>query len=193
MQLTRDDLLSLEQYAAERNAFRARVMAHKKNRRLPLGEHLSLYFEDALTMQYQIQEILRAEKLFEANEINEELDAYNPLIPDGSNLKVTLMIEYKDPQSRTEALAKLIGIERQTWLQVEGFAKVFAIANEDLERETEDKTSAVHFLRYEFTPEMIAALKEGVSMNAGVEHVNYTQQLAPIPENVRDSLQNDFA
>jgi DNA primase large subunit len=192
MQLTRDDLLSLEQYSAERNAMRQQVMAHKKNRRLAIGEHLSLYFEDKLTMQYQIQEVLRAERIFEAAEINQELEAYNPLIPDGSNWKVTLMVEYKDPLERASALSKLIGIERQTWLQVDGFDKVYAIANEDLERETEEKTSAVHFLRYELSPEMIAAAKQGTAINAGVEHENYSHSLLSIPANIRDSIVQDF-
>ena len=193
MKLTRESLLSLEQYSIERNAFRERVMAHKKNRRLPVGDHLSLYFEDEVTMQYQIQEILRAEKIFEANDIEEELAAYNPLIPDGSNLKVTLMVEYKDADERAIALSRLIGIERKTWIQVAGFDKVYAIANEDLERETEDKTSAVHFLRYEFDDGMIAATKEGAAINVGVEHENYQHELLPIPQNIRDSLQADFA
>ena len=193
MLLTREDLLSLEQYSAERNAFRERVMAHKKNRRLPLGEHLSLYFEDRLTMQYQIQEVLRAEKVFEADGIEEELAAYNPLIPDGSNWKVTLMVEYKDAGERAKALTQLIGIERKTWLQVDGFEKVYAIANEDLERETDAKTSAVHFLRYELSDEMVASAKQGSAINAGVEHENYSHELNPIAENIRVSLVGDFA
>jgi len=193
MQLTRQDLLSLEQYSAERDAFRERVMAHKKNRRLPLGEHLSLYFEDKLTMQYQIQEVLRAEKVFEADGIEEELAAYNPLIPDGSNWKVTLMVEYKDPAERADALTQLIGIERKTWLQVEGFDKIYAIANEDLERETDAKTSAVHFLRYELSNEMVAAAKQGASINAGVEHTNYSHEENPIADNIRASLAADLS
>lgn len=193
MQLTKEDLLSLEQYSAERDTFRARVMAHKKNRRLPLGEHISLYFEDKLTMQYQIQEVLKAEKVFDAEGIEDELAAYNPLIPDGSNWKVTLMVEYKDAEERAQALTQLIGIERKAWLQVEGFEKIYAIANEDLERETDEKTSAVHFLRYELSDEMIAAAKQGVNINAGVEHENYTHEQSPIAENFRTSLIADFA
>lgn len=193
MKLIRENLLSLEQYSIERNAFRERVMAHKKNRRLPVGDHLSLYFEDGLTMQYQIQEILRAEKIFELNDIEQEIEAYNPLIPDGKNLKVTLMVEYKDADERAVALSNLIGIERKTWIQVVGFDKVYAIANEDLERETEDKTSAVHFLRYEFDDAMIASAKEGAAINVGVEHENYQYELLPIPQNIRDSIQADFA
>lgn len=193
MQLTKEDLLSLEQYSAERDTFRAQVMAHKKNRRLPLGEHLSLYFEDKLTMQYQIQEVLKAEKVFDAEGIEDELAAYNPLIPDGSNWKVTLMVEYKDAEERAQALTQLIGIERKTWLQVEGFDKIYAIANEDLERETDEKTSAVHFLRYELSDEMIAAAKQGVNINAGVEHENYSHDQSPVAENFRASLTADFA
>ena len=193
MHLNKEDLLSLEQYSIERDAFRQRVMAHKKNRRLPIGEHLSLYFEDKLTMQYQIQEVLRAEKVFEADGIQEELDAYNPLIPDGSNWKVTLMVEYKDPAERAKALTQLIGIERMTWLQIEGFDKIYAIANEDLERETDAKTSAVHFLRYEVSDEMIAAAKQGAAINAGVEHENYSFEQRPVGENIRASLSSDFS
>lgn len=193
MHLNKEDLLSLEQYSIERDAFRQRVMAHKKNRRLPIGEHLSLYFEDKLTMQYQIQEVLRAEKVFEADGIQEELDAYNPLIPDGSNWKVTLMVEYKDPAERAKALTQLIGIERLTWLQIEGFDKIYAIANEDLERETDAKTSAVHFLRYEVSDEMIAAAKQGAAINAGVEHENYSFEQRPVAENIRASLSSDFS
>ena len=193
MQLTRQDLLSLEQYSAERDAFRERVMAHKKNRRLPLGEHLSLYFEDKLTMQYQIQEVLKAEKVFDAEGIEEELAAYNPLIPNGSNWKVTLMVEYKDAEERAQALTQLIGIERKTWLQVAGFDKIYAIANEDLERETDAKTSAVHFLRYELSDEMITAAKQGVNISAGVEHENYTHEQIPVAENFRGSLIADLA
>lgn len=193
MQLTREDLLSLEQYSEQRDAFRQKVMAHKKNRRLPLGDHLSLYFEDRLTMQYQIQEVLKAEKVFDAEGINEELEAYNPLIPNGSNWKVTLMVEYKDAEERAHALTQLIGIERKTWVQIDGFDKIYAIANEDLERETDAKTSAVHFLRYELSDEMIAAAKQGASINAGVEHDNYSHQQSPVADNIRDSLAADLA
>jgi len=190
--LSREDLLSLEQYSVERTEMRSNVMAHKKNRRLPIGDHLSLYFEDRLTMQYQVQEILRTERIFEAAEIEEELEAYNPLIPTGKNWKVTLMVEYSDPAERVIALAKLIGIERQTWLQVDGHDKIYAIANEDLERETEDKTSAVHFLRYELTDAMIAALKDGSALHAGVEHENYTHDVSPVAGNIRDALIADL-
>ena len=193
MHITREDLLSLEQYSIERDTYRRGVMAHKKNRRLPLGDHLSLYFEDKVTMLYQLQEILKAEKVFDAEGIQEELDAYNPLVPDGSNWKVTLMVEYKDADERAVALTQLIGIERKTWLQVVGFDKIYAIANEDLERETDEKTSAVHFLRYELSDEMIAAAKQGTAINAGVEHENYHFEQIPIAGHIRDSLTADFS
>lgn len=190
--LTRDDLYSLEKYAEIRPEMRTKVMAHKKNRNLAVGPHVTLYFEDPLTIQYQIQEMLRAEKIFDAEGIQEELDAYNPLIPDGSNWKATMMIEYVDPEERIEALKKLIGIDRKTWVQVEGFDKVYAISNEDLERETEDKTSAVHFLRFELTPEMVEAVKNGAAISVGIDHENYHYAVSPIPENYRQSLANDL-
>ena len=158
--LTREDLYSLEKYAAVRTEFRAKVMAHKANRRLAIGPHATLYFEDSLTMQYQVQEMLRLERIFEPEGIQQELDVYNPLIPDGSNWKATFMVEYEDVEERRAALARLIGIEKTVWVQAEGCGKVYAICNEDLDRETEDKTSAVHFLRFELTPEMVAAIKQ---------------------------------
>ena len=160
-QLKKSDLYSLEKYATVRDDFRAEVMAHKKLRYIQLGENLRLLFEDRMTMQYQVQEMLRIEKIFEADGINEELEAYNPLIPDGENLKAVMMIEFSDVDERKDALAKLIGVERETWLQVDDFDKVYPISNEDLERETDEKTSSVHFMRFEFTPEMISALKNG--------------------------------
>ena len=189
--LTRDDLYSLEQYAEARPAFREKVLEHKKNRRLDLGTNAALYFEDRLTMQYQVQEMLRIEKIFEADGIQEELDAYNPLIPDGRNLKATMMVEFSDVEERKAALARLIGVERKIWLQVDGFEKVYPIANEDLDRETEDKTSSVHFMRFEFEPGMIAALKEGAAMQAGVEHPDYHYEIT-VDAAVRDSLVKDF-
>lgn len=190
--LSRDDLYSLEQYAEQRADFRARVLEHKKNRQVYLDPHHTLYFEDRMTMQYQIQEMLRIEKIFEAEGIQEELDAYNPLIPDGSNLKATYMIEYEDVEERKAALAQLIDVEDKVWVQVEGFDKCYAIADEDMERDTEDKTSAVHFMRFEFTPEMIEAAKGGSDINMGVDHENLTVAQTPIPRNVRDSLVADF-
>ena len=191
--LTRNDLYTLEQYAVERPGFRARVMAHKKNRRVPLGDIAALYFEDRLTMQYQIQEMLRAERIFEPDGIQEELDAYNPLIPDGSNLKATFMVEVADEEERRQALARLRGIEDEVWLRVEGFDPVFAVADEDLERENEEKTSSVHFMRFEFTPEMIAAARGGAAMGAGISHSAYTRQLEPLPAGIRDALVQDFS
>lgn len=189
--LTHEDLYSLEKYSNIRNDFRAKVMEHKKHRRVAIGAHAALYFEDQLTMQYQVQEMLRIERIFEAEGIQEELDVYNPLIPDGMNWKATFMIEYDDVEERKQALAKMIGIERALWVQVEGFDKVNPIANEDLERETEDKTSSVHFVRFELTPEMAAAVKQGAQIKAGIEHPAYTEQTTLSPE-VRDSLAGDL-
>jgi len=190
--LARNDLYSLEQYASERNEFRAKVMAHKKNRYIDVGNHVVLFFEDRLTIQYQVQEMLRAEKIFEASGIQEELDAYNPLIPDGNNWKVTFMIQYDDPDERKVELAKLIGIEKKTWVQVAGFDKVYAIADEDLERENEEKTSSVHFLRFELQPEMIAAVKSGAEVNVGIDHEHYRKQVSPIPTVIRDAIAKDL-
>jgi hypothetical protein len=189
--LKRSDLYSLENYAVIRDDFRAEVMAHKKLRHLQLGENLRLLFEDRMTMQYQVQEMLRIEKIFDAEGIEDELGAYNPLIPDGQNLKVVMMIEFSDVEERKGALAKLIGIERKTWLEVAGFDKVFPISNEDLERETDEKTSSVHFMRFEFTPEMISALKGGAEMKAGVDHAEYQYEMV-VDERVRQSLVGDF-
>jgi hypothetical protein len=173
--------------------FRAQVMQHKKNRQVGIGPHATLYFEDRLTMQYQVQEMLRAERIFESGGIQEELDAYNPLIPDGSNWKATFMIEYVDEQERREALARLLGIENNVWVQVEGFDKVRPVADEDLERETEDKTSSVHFMRFELTPDMVAAVKSGAGIGMGIDHENYSHQVDPLPGNIRDSLAEDLA
>ncbi|MHB1292173.1 MAG: DUF3501 family protein [Sulfuricella sp.] len=189
--LSRDDLYSLEKYAAIRPEFRARVMEHKKHRRVRIGDHAALYFEDALTMQYQVQEMLRLERIFEPEGIQEELDVYNPLIPDGSNWKATFMVEYEDEGERRAALARLIGIEKHVWVQAEGCGKVYPIANEDLERETEDKTSAVHFLRFELTPEMVAAVRQGAAVRAGIDHPGYREEVE-MPPQVRDSLAGDL-
>jgi len=191
--IARESLLTLEAYAKERNAFRARVMKHKKDRTVHLGGHVTLIFEDELTMRYQIQEMLRAERIFEEAGIQDELDVYNPLVPDGRNFKATLMIEYPDVEERRERLAVLKGIEDRVWIQVEGCKRVYAIADEDLERETEEKTSSVHFLRFELAEEMAAALKYGVGLAIGVDHPNYTAALDPVPSNVRASLVNDLA
>jgi len=191
--LTRDDLMSLEVYAERRAEFRAEVIAHKKNRKVALGEHATLYFEDRLTIQYQVQEMLRVERIFEREGIQEELDAYNPLIPDGSNLKATFMIEYPDEAERKQALARLVGIEDRVWVQADGHDRVFAIADEDLERETEEKTSSVHFLRFELTDAMAGALKRGAALNVGVDHANYVAEVSALPGAVRDSLCGDLS
>ena len=190
--LTRSDLLSLERYAAERAGFRTRAIAHKKVRGLALGAHASLLFEDRLTVQYQVQEMLRIERIFEAAGIQEELDAYNPLIPDGSNLKATLLLEFPDPDERTRRLAQLAGIEHRVYAQVAGHPRVFAHADEDLERSTQDKTSAVHFLRFEFAPPMIAALRAGAALAIGVEDPRLPVHVE-VPGATRTALLADFA
>jgi len=190
--LSRKDLYSLEEYAEIRDDFRARVMQHKKNRRLDLGNNLVLLFEDRLVMQYQVQEMLKAEKIFEADGIQEELDAYNPLIPDGTNWKATMMIQYADIAERQQMLKKLVGIENSIWLRVDGQDKIYPIADEDLERATDDKTSAVHFLRFELTPAMIADIHKGSNISAGVDHENYNVTLDAIPDNVAKSLAEDL-
>jgi len=190
--ITRDSLLTLEAYARVRSKFRAEVLAHKKNRTVRLGENITLIFEDELTVRYQIQEMLRIEKTFEDGGIQDELDAYLPLIPDGTNLKATMMIEYEDADVRKTQLALLRGIENQMLAQVDGQPAVHAIADEDLARENEEKTSAVHFLRFEFTPSMIAALTQGSGLAFGVDHPSYTVRLKKLEPNVRASLARDF-
>lgn len=191
--LAREDLMSLEEYATQRADFRKDVLEHKKARNIALGPHATLYFEDQKTIQYQIQEMLRIEKIFEAEGIKEELDAYNPLIPDGSNWKATFMIEYDDVEERQKVLATLVGVEDKVWVQVDGFDKVYAIANEDLERSTEEKTSAVHFMRFELTSEMAEAVKEGKEISMGIDYDGFDQLLSPIPEASRASLMNDIS
>ncbi len=190
--LTHENLYSLEKYARMRPEFRARVIAHKKNRQVPLGANATLYFEDALTMQYQVQEMLRLERMFEPGPIQDELDVYNPLIPDGCNWKATFMVEFPDEAERRKKLSQLIGIEKAVWVQVEGFDKVIPIANEDLDRETEEKTSAVHFMRFELTPAMAAAAKQGAAIRAGIDHPNYQAEIN-LPAAIRDSLAGDLA
>ena len=189
--LRREDLFSLEKYADQRAAFRARVIEHKKNRRVNVGPNLSLYFEDRLTIQYQVQEMLRIERIFEADAIQEELDAYNPLIPDGSNLKCTAMLEFEDVAVRKERLAQLVGVENLVWLQVSGFDKVYAIANEDLDRSTEEKTSAVHFMRFELTAAMKEALRNGAALTFGTDHAGYPYT-SEVPEETRQALLQDL-
>ncbi|HEX5638897.1 MAG TPA: DUF3501 family protein [Burkholderiaceae bacterium] len=191
-QISRDSLLTLEAYAKQRSDFRARVIAHKKNRTVRLGEHVTLIFEDELTIRYQIQEMLRIEKTFEEAGIRDELDAYNPLIPDGTNLKATMMIEYDDPVVRKAELAKLKGVEDRVYVQVDGQHRVYAIADEDLERENEEKTSAVHFLRFEFEPASISALKQGAAIAMGIDHPNYAVRLEEAAPQVQSALVRDF-
>ena len=190
--LTRDDLWSLEEYAAKRADFRAEVMAHKKNRQLALGEHVRFYFEDATTIRYQIQEMLRIERVFEAEGIEEELSAYNPLIPDGDNWKATFMIEIPDPAQRAVRLGEMIGIEDQVWLQVGDMDRIVPIADEDLDRTTADKTASVHFMRFEVTPEQINALKAGAVLYAGIDHPSYPIERCEVPQAIRDSLVADL-
>jgi len=190
--LTREDLYSLEKYAEIRLEFRARVIDHKKNRNVPIGPHATLYFEDRLTIQYQIQEMLRIERIFEPDGIKEELDVYNPLIPDGSNWKATFMIEYEDPAECKLALAEMIGIERSVQIMVGGYDPIFPIANEDLERETEEKTSSVHFLRFEFPRETANAAKEGAAISVAIDHPAYRYQSDVLPESTRASLVADL-
>ncbi len=190
--IDRASLMTLEAYARERPQFRAKVMAHKKNRRVQLGDDVTLIFEDELTNRYQVQEMLHAERIFEEQGIQEELDAYNPLVPDGRNLKATMMIEYPDPDERGKRLADLIGIEDRVWLQVAGHGRVWAIADEDLDRENDEKTSAVHFLRFELDEAMAQALKKGAGLTIGVDHPRYTVKLEAPPA-VRDALALDLA
>ncbi len=190
--LTRSDLWSLEDYADQRSQFRVQVLAHKQQRKVNIGEYATLLFEDRLTMRYQIQEMLRVERIFEAAGIADELAAYNPLIPEGDNLKATFMLEYDDPEQRKHTLAQLIGIEDKIWIQVAGFESSWAIADEDMERENEEKTSSVHFLRFQFSAEMITAAKQGAGIAMGIDHPNYTSRIEALPEAVRTALVADF-
>ena len=190
--IRRSDLMGLEQYAEAREAFRARVMEHKKKRRVAVGNHVTLLFEDRLTIQYQLQEILRVERVFEPEAIDEELQAYNPLIPDGRNLKATMLIEYDDPATRREELSKLVGIEDAVWMQAAGHERSAAIADEDLERSEADKTSAVHFLRFEFSAAAVADLRGGAALAVGVDHPCYRHRTESLPDSVRASLLKDF-
>ena len=190
--LSRADLFSLEQYAETRDAFRARVLAHKRSRRLPIGPNTMLYFEDHLTIHYQVQEMLRTERIFEAHGIEEELAAYNPLIPDGRNWKATFMVEFEDVEERRRRLAELIGIEDSVWLRVAGHDAVRPVADEDLPRDTEDKTSSVHFLRFELSAAMAASLKSGAGLAAGIDHPKYTHAVDPVAADIRASLAADL-
>ena len=184
--------MSLEQYSAARNEFRAKVLEHKRSRNLALGPNATWSFEDRLTMQYQVQEMLRVERIFEAAAIQEELDAYNPLIPDGRNWKATFLLEFPDVDERRQRLAQLKGVEDRCWVQVAGCERVWAIADEDLERENDDKTSSVHFLRFELTPQMCERMKAGAALAAGIDHGNYRHEVASVPTMVRDSLAKDL-
>jgi Protein of unknown function (DUF3501) len=190
--LAASELMTLEQYARERPAFRARMIQYRRQRQLGIGEHCTWSFEDRQTVQYQVQEMLRTERIFEPDGIADELGVYNSLIPDGSNLMATLLIEYVDPAERAQKLTELRGFERRCWMRVEGFETVFALADEDLARENDTKTSAVHFLRFEFTAAMIAALKGAAVVSAGVDLPNYRHSVAPIPEALRRALLQDF-
>jgi hypothetical protein len=191
--LATTDLMSLEQYARERPAFRARVLEHKKVRAIAVGPNVTWLFEDRLTIQYQVQEMLRAERIFEPVGIEDELNAYNPLIPDGRNWKVTLLIEFPDERERRVQLAKLKGVEERCWVQVSGHERVFAIADEDLERENDEKTSSVHFLRFELSPPMAAALKSGAALGVGIDHEAYRHELSPVSPALRAALLADLS
>jgi hypothetical protein len=190
--LTAEDLMGLERYARERPAFRARVLEHKRDRKLAVGPNVTWSFEDRLTMQYQVQEMLRAERIFEPEGIQEELGAYNPLIPDGSNWKATLLIEFPEVTERQRQLALLIGLEDRCWVQVRGHERAYAIADEDLERENAEKTSSVHFLRFELAAPMITALKSGAPLAAGMDHDHYRHSIDPVPGPVRAALLQDL-
>ena len=190
--LTRENLFSLEKYSEIRNDFRLKIMAHKKNRRLAIGPNTTLYFEDSLIMRYQIQEMLRAEKIFESSAIDEELVVYNALIPDGNNWKATFMIEFTDEEERRAALKKMLGIENNLWLKIEGFNEIHPVSDEDLERNDDNKTSAVHFLRFQLDHEMIDALKGGCQLSAGINHPEYKYTVNPIPQIISESLISDL-
>jgi hypothetical protein len=191
--LARQDLMSLEQYAVERPRLRSEVIAHKQHRNVQVGPNMTWCFEDRSTIRYQVLEMLRAERIFESDGIQSELDAYNPLIPDGSNWKVTLLLEYPDPEARRSALSKLIGVEDRCWVRVSEMERVFAIADEDLDRENDDKTSAVHFLRFELSPSMVEAMKSGALLSIGVDHDHYRHAVSPLPTPARNALSCDLA
>ena len=193
LKLRPEDLYSLEQYSKQRPEFRPRVIGHKRNRTLQCGPNSTWCFEDRLTVQYQVQEMLRIERIFESEGIADELAAYNPLIPDGSNWKVTLLIEYPDVEQRRVALGQLKGVEDRCWVQVAGCERVYAIADEDLERENDQKTSSVHFLRFELTPAMVAAAKGGAAVAIGIDHDAYRHAIEPLPQAARDALVRDLA
>jgi Protein of unknown function (DUF3501) len=191
--ISRSDLLSLEQYALQRPKMREEIIAHKRIRNVQVGPNMTWCFEDRYTIRYQIQEMLRIERIFESEGIQSELDAYNPLVPDGQNWKVTLLIEYPDPVQRARELAQLKSVEDRCWIRVSELARVFAIADEDIERENEEKTSSVHFLRFELQPGMIKAMKGGAALSLGVDHPHYRHDLSPVAPATRESLLGDLA
>lgn len=191
--LTREDLYSLEQYSDVRDDFRTEVLAHKRNRRIALGTNAALYFEDRLTMQYQVQEMLRIERIFEADGINDELKVYNPLIPDGSNWKATFMVEFPEVEERQAMLRQLVGVENRVYVRIGSYDPVYAIADEDLERSDDVKTSAVHFLRFELSGDQVAALKADAVLAAGIDHENYQVEISPVAEKTRAALLADLA
>lgn len=190
--LKREDLMPLEQYARERAEFRKRAVRHKEKRKVYIGPNATLFFEDHLTMQYQVQEVLRTEKLFEPHEIEDELSAYNPLIPDGTNLKATFMLEYDDREERQRKLAQFVGIEDTVWVRIGDYDKVYAIADEDMERDTAERTSSVHFLRFEFDEAMIADARQGAPIGIGIDFDAYSHEVDPLPEETREALARDF-
>jgi hypothetical protein len=190
--LARQDLMTLEQYSIERPRLRNEVIAHKQQRTVQVGPNMTWCFEDRTTIRYQVLEMLRAERIFESAGIQDELDAYNPLIPSGSNWKVTLLLEFPEVEARRAALAKLIGVEDRCWVRVSEMERVFAIADEDIDRENDEKTSAVHFLRFELTPSMIHAAKGGAPISIGVDHDNYRHSVSPLPDTVRQALSRDL-
>ena len=190
--LSRDDLYSLEKYAKVRPDFRAKALAHKKNRTVQIGPHATLIFEDRTTIQYQVQEMLRIERLFEEEEILDELTVYNPLIPDGRNLKATFMLEYVDVEERRRALGQLLGVEERVWVCADDLDKTWSIADEDLERTTDQKTSAVHFLRFEFALETAEAIKRGSPISVGIDHDAYRYEVTPLPDSIRSALADDL-
>lgn len=190
--ITRDSLLTLEDYAKIRKQKRAEIMAHKKSRKIALGEHITLIFEDEMTIRYQIQEMLHIERIFQENEITHELETYLPLVPDGTNWKATMMIEYPDPVERAARLAQLVGVEDKVWIKVDGFPPLYAIADEDLDRENSEKTSSVHFLRFELTQDMIQALKQQCQLSIGVDHPKYQAKIDTVDEQSRASLISDL-
>jgi hypothetical protein len=191
--MIRDKLLTLEAYAKIRKNFRAQVMAHKKTRKISLGDNITLLFEDALTIRYHIQEMLHIERIFQENEIAHEVDTYTPLIPEGMNWKATMMIEYSDPAVRASKLAAMVGIEDKVWVRITGYASIYAIADEDLERDNSEKTSSVHFLRFELTPAMIQSLHQGAKLSMGVDHPAYQASIDAIDDSIRTSLLNDLS